>query len=413
MTQADFTKIVKGFSAGKISDAQMAAFLMVLQFRPLSDQEILLFFDAIYDQSAKIDLSHVKGFKIDKHASGGVGDKVTLALIALFSSLGIKFYKCSGGRLGYTGGTIDKLSSFPNIQLEYNASQFMQRANCYPVIIANNKVISEFESRIYQLRSHTGTLESVGLIATSIMVKKLLLSNDALLLDLKVGSGALFKTLPEARNFARLARLICQRYQRPLRIIFSDMNQPLGNTIGNKLEVLEVFDLLQGKGDERLLQLVVQIASNAVALQKNCNLEKAEQIVRTELKSHHLLSHFEKFVTSQHGDFSTFVKTPVVTKQSIAVTASQNGYFHFRNIHELGNLFNQLSVDLEDQLDVDAGIILHVKHGHKVTKNQVLMTLKTNFMTLNPVNLIQQAHRAFSIRSQAPNQIAPIVLEAL
>ena len=413
MTKVDFVKIVKGFSDDKISDAQMAAFFMVLQFQPLSDQEILLFFDAIYDQSTKIDLSHVKNFKIDKHASGGIGDKITLTLIPLFGSLGIKLYKYSGRRLGYTGGTIDKLSAFPHIQLEYDALQFMRQASHHPIIVADNKVISKFESKAYRLRSLTGTLEPISLIVCSIMIKKLLLNNDALILDLKVGSGTVFKTLSEARNFARLARLICQRYQRPLRIIFSDMNQPLGNTIGNKLEVLEVFDLLQGKGDPRLRELVITIASHAVVLKNNCDLEQAEQIVRAELKSPRLLTYFEKFVTAQHGDFQTFMNQPVKSKQSIAVKANQDGYLHFQNIYELGNLFNQLSVDLEDQLDVDAGIILHAKHGHKVAKNQVLMTLKTNFMLLNPTELIQQAHRAFSIRARAPVQIPSIVLDVL
>ncbi len=210
---------------------------MVLCFCPLNDEEFLLFFDTVYKYSKKINLSKITNFKIDKHSTGGVGDKTTIALCGILPSIGINMYKLSGKRLGYTGGTIDKFNSIKNMQTQLSLANFENIIHQTPVVLSSlsaDNVLSPFETLTYKLRNQTGSLESPALITISILIKKLILNNDALLLDVKIGSGAFFKNLAEASEFIRLSQLVCKHYNRPLKIVCSDMNQPLGQYIGNK-----------------------------------------------------------------------------------------------------------------------------------------------------------------------------------
>lgn len=280
LTRSDFDKVVIGYIKNEITDAQIASFLMVLCFKQLNDQEILDFFDAIYNTSFKVDFKATSGFKLDKHATGGIGDKGTLVLIPFLQYFDIKMFKYSGRRLGFTGGTVDKLSSISGMKVDFTLERLKLLAKKIPIIVANtNQQISPFESKTYPLRSQTGSLTAIGLIAISVMIKKILLKNDALLIDLKVGSGAFFKTTKQADEFARIAKLIAHNYQRPIRFVFSDMNQLTSNYVGNKLEVWNVLQFLQNpKQFPRLQTFTNALVANALVLAKNISYAKAIQL---------------------------------------------------------------------------------------------------------------------------------------
>lgn len=412
LNRAEFTTIVEGYINQQINTESMAALYMVFCFQKLTDEEVLTFFDVVYENSKKIDLSSIFEFKIDKHSSGGIGDKITIGLIPLLMSLNIKFYKFSGKRLAYTGGTIDKLSSIPNLKLEFSISEFEKLAQKNPVLVSNvNTDTSEFERKSYLLRNQTGSLESTGLIAISIMIKKILLNTDAILLDLKIGQGAVFKRLEDSLEFVRLAKLICKKYNRKIKIIFSDMNEPLGFHIGNKFEILEILDLLKNPRPSRLKTLLSTLAANAVVLKDQVSFETALKQVEQQWLEADLIGYFKQFIKYQSGDFAAFMALPI-PQCKIVVKASMSGYFKFINLVNLGNLFNLISVDQKNVLDVTSGIKLCVSNGQKVTKGDKLFELYTNFSYLNFENLITIANSTYKI-CQEPFETLPIVLKTI
>ncbi len=413
LAPAEFNQIVNGYIQNKISDAQMASFLMVLCFRKLSDQEILDFFDAIYQTSFKIDFKTITGFKLDKHATGGIGDKGTLVLIPFLQYFDIKMFKYSGRRLGFTGGTIDKLSSISAMKVDFTLERLKLLAKKINIIVANtNHQISPFESKTYPLRSQTGSLDAIGLIVISVLIKKLLLKNDGLLIDLKVGSGAFFKTMKQADEFARLAKLIAHNYQRPIRFVFSDMDQLTGSYIGNKLEVWNVLQFFEKpKQFPRLQTFTNALVANALVLVRNISLQKAFQLINQAWKKRdQLLLNFKQFIQGQNGRFNDIKLR--ATKTKIAVLAMKNGYWSFQNLQKLGSLFNRLSINPKQTIDFDAGIQVHCSAGAYVRVGEKIMTLYTNFTDLDAESLIREARQTFQIKTTRPD-LKPVILKVI
>ena len=410
LTRADFAEVVNGYIKHEVHDQELAVFLMVLCFRSPNDQEVLAFFDAIYQVSRKITFPAVTGFKLDKHSTGGIGDKGTLILVPFLRYFGIKMFKYSGRTLGFTGGTVDKLDSIRGMEVDFTFERFQQLTEKISIVVANtNKAISPFETATYRLRSQTGSLESIALVTISVMIKKILLKNDALLIDLKVGSGAFLKTIAEANEFARLAKLIANNYQRRIRIVFSDMNQLCDNYIGNKAEVYGVHKFFQSPNHyPRLKTHATVLAANALVLAKMISYESAVQLVEKVWQTpEHLLFHFQKFIEGQNGDFAD-VKPPV-TRFRIDVIAQQHGYWSFVNLTKLGILFNRLSFSQGKTLDFDAGIKVRVSAGQLIDPGTKIMTLYTNLANLDSGALLREAAETFTITPERPVVNHPVL----
>ncbi|MDD2392410.1 MAG: thymidine phosphorylase, partial [Bacilli bacterium] len=270
LTKEEITFAVNGFLDDSIKDYQMSALLMAICSNSMTDEEIFHLTDAMVKSGDIIDLSTVPGVKIDKHSTGGIGDKVTLVLAPLVASTGVIVPKMSGRGLGFTGGTIDKLESIEGFKVDLTKEEFLEQLKKVNMVVASQtENIALADKKIYALRSVTGTVESIPLIATSIMSKKIASGANKLVIDVKVGNGALMKTQEEARELANIMIKIGKNYNIETICILTDMNQPLGNSIGNGLEVLESIDILTGKGSKEIVEFINTFASLMVSMAKD------------------------------------------------------------------------------------------------------------------------------------------------
>jgi pyrimidine-nucleoside phosphorylase len=381
LTKQEIEYVISAYTKGDIPDYQISAFLMATYFNQMNDEEATYLALAMRDSGDSIDLSDIKGIKVDKHSTGGVGDKVTLILGPLLASLGAKFAKMSGRGLGHTGGTIDKLESIPGYQVELKVEDFIKQVQDLGIaVVGQSGDVAPADKKLYALRDVTATVDCIPLIASSIMSKKLASGADAICLDVKVGHGAFMKTEEEAEKLAKLMVEIGKLAGKKVTAILTGMDEPLGHKIGNALEVYEAIETLQGKGPKDLVEVTLTIGEQLLL---DANLAQDQKEARSMLeKALNDGSAYQKFlelVKAQGGDVKK-LKHPeeLLAKKTIEVLVPKDGYIKEMNALDIGKAAMRLGAGREtkeDQILLDVGIDLHKKIGDQVHKGDVLATL--------------------------------------
>lgn len=398
LSREEIKYIIENYTAGKIPDYQISALLMAIYFKEMNDEEAKDLANAMANSGDMIDLSSIPGVKVDKHSTGGVGDKVTLILGPLLASLGVKFAKMSGRGLGHTGGTIDKLESIPGYKVELKVEDFMKQVKDIGIaIVGQSGDVAPADKKLYALRDVTATVDIIPLIASSIMSKKLASGADAIVLDVKVGHGAFMKTEEEAQKLAKLMVEIGRLSGRKMTAILTGMDEPLGHKIGNGLEVYEAIETLHGHGPKDLVDVTIEIGAHLLG---DANIEtdfdKAKSLLRNALKDGSAFNKFVEVVKAQGGD-TTILYQPeqLLSKKIEEVHANQSGYVEDINALEIGKAAMRLGAGREtkeDQIYMEVGIDLHKKIGSKVEKGDVLATLYVRDKGINEAkNLITNA----------------------
>lgn len=385
LSEKEIVFFIKGYVNGDIPDYQASALLMAIVFRGMNNDEISILTREMMNSGDIIDLSAIKGIKVDKHSTGGVGDKTSLVLGPLVASFGVKVAKMSGRGLGHTGGTLDKLEAIPGVKISIEREAFIKQVNeigC--AIIGQTGHVVPADKKLYALRDVTGTVESIPLIASSIMSKKLASGSNTILLDVKFGSGAFMKTIEDAKKLAITMVNIGNSLGRDTRAILTDMDQPLGLAIGNSLEVIEAVNTLKGHGPKDFVEICVQSASimlEQAGLYKNA--KDAVKDVEERLNSGKALIYLEKMVTAQGGDASFIqdVEKFVKSKNIIELRSDKEGYVKHIDSHQIGVAAMKMGAGREtinDVIDMSAGIILAKKVGDYVKVGDLLCTVHTN-----------------------------------
>lgn len=402
LTKEQIHFIINGYCNNKIPDYQMSAFLMTICFNGLSKQEIFLLTDEMINSGKIMDLSKIKGIKVDKHSTGGVGDKTTLVVGPLVAACNVPVAKMSGRGLGHTGGTLDKLEAIPGFDIHLDESNFIKQVNEIQLaIIGQSKELALADQKIYALRDVTATVDCMPLIASSIMSKKIASGSDAILLDVKYGNGAFMKSIDEAEKLAQTMIEIGKYFNKDTRAIISNMDQPLGNTIGNSLEVIEAINTLKGKGPKDLLELCLKTASLMLLQAKRCKDEvEAMALLKKVLESGKALNKFKEMVSYQHGDIR-YIDNPglfKLAKNIISVKAKTNGYVKKLDAKALGIISMKLGggrLTKDDIIDHSVGIVLNKKIGDKCYSNDVLAYLYVNKEIEE--TLIDEVYNAYQI----------------
>lgn len=379
LTEKEIRMMIDGYVSGEIPDYQMSAMLMAIYLRGMTNEETSQLTMAMMDSGDVVDLSAVKGVKIDKHSTGGVGDKTTLILAPIMAACGMKVAKMSGRGLGHTGGTIDKLESIPGFRVELGEKEFIDCVNRHGIaVIGQSKNLVPADKMLYALRDVTATVESIPLIASSIMSKKLAAGSDVILLDVKVGSGAFMKSKEDAKKLACQMVDIGKRAGKKIGALITDMNQPLGRAVGNQLEVEEALNTLQMKGPEDLTAVCLELSAYILYLANVGKLEFCKEQARHALESGAALEKFWEMVQAQGGDKCWKVQTaPVVWE----VFALRTGYVMELNAQMVGEAAAILGAGRtrkEESIDYQAGVYLKAKCGDYVEKGDVLAFLYTS-----------------------------------
>ncbi len=367
-----------GYLEDKIPDYQMSSLLMAICLKGMNTEETFALTDLFLHSGDVLDLSSLKGPKADKHSTGGVGDKTTMIIGPMVASCGVMVPKMSGRGLGHTGGTIDKLESIPSFRTNLTEEEFIAQVEDIGfAVTAQTKNLTPLDKKIYALRDVTGTTESIPLIASSIMSKKIAGGADCIVIDVKVGKGALIKTMPDAVKLSQLMEAIGVFYQRKVRTVITPMDTPLGRCVGNRLEVLEAIDLLNGKGDENLRNLCIQLASHMVSMAKEIDYDEAKKEVLESLEDGRAYQKFLEFVKKQGGKLESLS----IDAKKWEIHSSQDGVIEAIDALQIGELAVSLGagrLNKEDVIDPCAGIVLNCKVGDSVSKGDILATLYSN-----------------------------------
>jgi pyrimidine-nucleoside phosphorylase len=378
LSKEELKYAVMGYVNGEIPDYQMSALLMAICINGMSDEETFNLTDIMYNSGDHLDLSDVEGIKVDKHSTGGVGDKTTLILTPLVASVGIKVPKMSGRGLGHTGGTIDKLESIPGFKTSLTLDEFKKELNKVGTVITGQTGdLVPADKKIYALRDVTGTVSSIPLIASSIMSKKLAAGADKIVIDLKVGNGALVKTMKDAKKLAELMVKIGKKYNRETVCILTNMDEPLGNNIGNALEVIEAMEVLKGNVKNDLYDLIVYIASYIVSIGKNIKIEEAKKEVISAIESGAAYKKFLEVVKAQGGDIDGIKVAPKI----FSIKSNKAGYINAINTEGLGEIVKEIGGGREkkdDVIDYGVGIVLNKKVGDHVDKEEEILKIYVN-----------------------------------
>ena len=379
---AELRFIVEAYTAGAIPDYQMAAWLMAVRLRTLNKQETVELTLAMAESGRQLDLSQIAGIKVDKHSTGGVADTTTLIVTPLVAAAGAKVAKMSGRGLGFTGGTIDKLESIPGFRTALTTDEFIGQVQRIGLAITSQTPdIAPADGKIYALRDVTATVDSLPLIAASVMSKKIAAGADKILLDVKYGSGAFMKTLPEAEALARVMVDIGNDAGRETLAMISSMEEPLGTGIGNSLEIAEAIEVLSGRGDQRLCEFCIEMASQMLRMaQPDLSQPAATETIRQLLTSGAALAKFREFIEAQGGDGNVVTDPGLLgtAANCLEILSSQAGFVCSMQSAELGRGSILLGAGREkkgDPIDLHAGIKLHVRCGDAVAIGQRLATL--------------------------------------
>lgn len=384
--------IINGYTDGSIPDYQVSALLMAIVFRGMSERERADLTLAMVESGEKIDLSQIRGIKVDKHSTGGVGDTTTLVLGPLVAAAGVPVAKMSGRGLGHTGGTIDKLESVKGFHVEIDKDEFIELVNRNKIaVIGQSGNLTPADKKLYALRDVTATVESIPLIASSIMSKKIAAGADAIVLDVKTGAGAFMKTLADSRELAQAMVSIGNNVGRRTVAVISDMSQPLGFAIGNALEVKEAIDTLKGEGPHDLTELCLTLGSHMVYLaEKAGSLAEARTLLENAMKDGCALEKLKVFLSSQGGDAS-IVDHPEKLPQAkfiYELEAKEDGYVAEMVADEIGTaamLLGAGRATKDSVIDLAVGLVLRKKIGDQVKKGESLVTIHSNFENINEV----------------------------
>jgi len=385
LTKEEIQFIIEGYTKGDIPDYQMSALAMAIFFRGMNEEETAELTMAMVHSGDTIDLSKIEGVKVDKHSTGGVGDTTTLVLGPLVASVGVPVAKMSGRGLGHTGGTIDKLESVPGFHVEITNDEFINLVNKNKIaVVGQSGNLTPADKKLYALRDVTATVNSIPLIASSIMSKKIAAGADAIVLDVKTGAGAFMKDLNDAKALAKAMVDIGNRVGRKTMAIISDMSQPLGYAIGNALEVKEAIDTLKGEGPEDLQELCLVLGSHMVYLaEKASSLEEARHMLERAMKDGSALETFKTFLAAQGGDASV-VDDPSKLPQAkymIELEAKEDGYVSEIVADAVGTAAMWLGAGRatkESTIDLAVGLVLRKKVGDAVKKGESLVTIYSN-----------------------------------
>ncbi|PQL23047.1 pyrimidine-nucleoside phosphorylase [Veillonella sp. T14073-2] len=381
LTDEEIRFVIDGYVNGDIPDYQVSALLMTIVFNGMSARELGTLTLAMAQSGHMVDLSSINGITVDKHSTGGVGDKTTLIIAPLVAACGGKVAKMSGRGLGHTGGTIDKMESIPNLKVSLDQETFINQVNTIGLaVIGQSDGLAPADKKLYALRDVTGTVDSIPLIASSVMSKKLASGAQAILLDVKVGSGAFMKTLDDARALAKAMVDIGKENGRSVKAVLTDMDRPLGHAIGNTLEICEVIDTLKGHGPEDLTHECLIMAAHMLVLSQICDYETALSRVQEALNSGAALERLHMMIDAQGGDSRVLDDESllVIGKFTYEVTAPLDGYITHMNTEQCGIASVMLGAGRtikDGPIDYSAGIVMHKKTGDAVTAGESIATL--------------------------------------
>ena len=378
LTSNEIKWLIEGYVAGTVPDYQMSAFAMAVYFKGMTTREISDLTMNMVKTGQEFDLSAIDGVKVDKHSTGGVGDKVTLILAPLVASFGVPVAKMSGRGLGHTGGTIDKLESIKGYQVERSQEDFIRQVQDIGVsVIGQSDQLVKADKLLYALRDVTATVDTIPLIASSVMSKKIAAGADAILLDVTVGEGAFMKTVDEARELAQTMVDLGKAVGRKTVAVITDMSQPLGRAIGNRLEILEAIEILQGKGREDISHFICELAQIMLGL---ADVEKTIEEIRQHLENGQALAKFEEMVTAQGGDLEDLYR-PVKVAHVVEIPAQDTGVISALPAMEFGLYAMRLGAGRaikSDDLDYETGIVFEKKVGDSVQKGEIVAKVYTN-----------------------------------
>lgn len=418
LSKEEIEFFIKGYTEGDIPDYQASSLAMAIFFQDMNEEERAALTMAMVNSGDVIDLSKVNGIKVDKHSTGGVGDTTTLVLAPLVAAVGVPVAKMSGRGLGHTGGTIDKLESIDGFHVEISEADFIKLVNEDQVaVIGQTGNLTPADKKLYALRDVTGTVNSIPLIASSIMSKKIAAGADAIVLDVKNGNGAFMKTLEDAEALAHAMVSIGNNVGRNTMAIISDMSQPLGRAIGNALELKEAIDTLNGQGPEDLTELVLTLGSQMVVLAERAStLEEARQLLNEAIENGSALDKFKTFLENQGGDASV-VDSPELlptAEYQIDYKAKSSGVVSELIANEIGVASMMLGAGRqtkEDDIDLSVGIVLNKKVGDNVNEGESLLTIHSNRENVDDV--IKKLDESIEIKAQAktPTLIHKIITE--
>ena len=418
LTREEIEFFVNGYTRGEVPDYQASSLAMAIFFQDMNDEERAALTMSMVNSGERIDLSDINGIKVDKHSTGGVGDTTTLVLAPLVAAVGVPVAKMSGRGLGHTGGTIDKLESVKGFNVEISEKDFIKLVNDNQVaVIGQSGNLTPADKKLYTLRDVTGTVNSIPLIASSIMSKKIAAGADAIVLDVKTGSGAFMKTLDDAEALAHAMVRIGNNVGRNTMAIISDMSQPLGNAVGNALELKEAIATLKGNGPKDLTELVLTLGSQMVVLAEQAeSLDEARQMLVDAIKTGKALNKFKTFLSNQGGDDS-IVDSPEKlpsAKYQVEFKAKKDGFITEIIANEIGVASMMLGAGRqtkEDVIDLGVGIVLNKKVGEHVEKGENILTIHTNTKKID--DILNKLDNSITIESkgEAPTLIHKIITE--
>ncbi|EGQ3295501.1 pyrimidine-nucleoside phosphorylase [Staphylococcus pseudintermedius] len=418
LTKEEIEFVVNGYTNDDIPDYQMSSLAMAIFFQDMTDEERAYLTMAMVESGDQIDLSNIEGIKVDKHSTGGVGDTTTLVLAPLVAALDVPVAKMSGRGLGHTGGTIDKLESVEGFHVEISEEAFVKLVNEDKVaVIGQTGNLTPADKKIYALRDVTATVNSIPLIASSIMSKKIAAGADAIVLDVKTGNGAFMKTVDDAEQLAHAMVKIGNQVGRQTMAIISDMSQPLGRAIGNALELQEAIDTLKGEGPEDLTELVLTLGSQMVVLaQKAKDLDEARGMLQEVIDNGKALEKFKTFLSNQGGDASVVddpSKLPTAQYQ-FELPAKRSGVVSEMIANEIGIASMMLGAGRqtkEDVIDLAVGLVLNKKVGDRVEEGESLLTIYANSEDVEQVKQKLYNNITISDHAEQPQLIHTIITE--
>lgn len=401
LSKEEIQFFIEGFTNGSIDTYQASALTMAIYFRGMSDLEATHLTESILHSGDILDLSGINGIKVDKHSTGGVGDKTSLVVGPLVASLGIKFAKMSGRGLGHTGGTLDKLEAIPGYNINVSEEDFIKQVNEIGIaLVGQTGELAPADKKLYALRDVTGTVESIPLIASSIMSKKLASGADAICLDVKVGSGAFMKNVEDASKLATLMVNIGKNCGKDMTAILTNMDEPLGLAVGNSLEVIEAIDTLNGVGPKDFTELCLEVAAHLVLAAKlTKTIDEAKSLLQKQIDNKEGLYTLAKLIKAQGGDDSYILhKEKFKTAPHIVdVLAEESGFVGHIDALAVGNAAMMLGAGrskIGDSIDHSVGIVLNKKVNDKVCKGDVLAHLYSNKLDVeNEAILLRSAYQ--------------------
>lgn len=414
LSRDEIWEMIEGYTKGTIPDYQMSAMLMAICFQGLTDEETLNLTLAMRDSGDVIDLSEIHGIMVDKHSTGGVGDKTSLVLAPILATCGLKVAKMSGRGLGHTGGTIDKLESFSGFTSELSEEQFKHIINETGMSIAGQtRSLAPADKKLYALRDVTATVDQISLIASSIMSKKLASGSDVIVLDIKTGNGAFMKTYEDALKLAESMVSIGTLAGKKISAVITDMDQPLGNAVGNAIEVREAIQSLHGNGPDDFMEVVTALAVRLLLMTGTVSSEQeALERIETSIDSGLALAKFADFIEAQGGERDDVFDPSCLPKAryTVDVHSEKKGYIHRILAEEIGIACMELGggrLRKEDQIDLSAGLYLWKKRGDHVSCGDVLATLYTNDRE-KADTAVKRIQAAYQYAETAPEPVAMI-----